>query len=146
MPLAPDALQLIRQNLEQLAKGERPKTITIGNLTPDQLVAINAYWEMYEFPPISGEMFFIGKHVYESRIVGDGYSIDDVLDQISSAFDPTALVINSQKMTAIKNPVKRGDRYGNWVNDEAVLECWRHNPRSQLFSVVPRGDRIKPRK
>jgi hypothetical protein len=146
MPLAPDALQLIRQNLEQLAKGERPKTITVGNLTPNQLVAINEYRERCELPLISGEIFFIGKHVYESRIVGDSYTIDDVLDQISSAFDPTARVINSQKMTAIKNPVKRADRYRNWVNDEAVLECWRHNPRSQLFSVVPRGDRIKPKK
>lgn len=146
MPLLPNALELIRRNLEGIAKGERPPRAVLGNLTAEQLKTINKYRAKHGFPPISGEVFFIGRHVYESRIVKDGYSIEDVLDQITSAFSEKSEVVNGQKLTAIRNAKKRKDRYGNEVRDEIVLECWKHNPQSQLFSVVPRGDTNKPTK
>jgi hypothetical protein len=49
-------------------------------------------------------------------------------------------------MSAIKNPTERADRYGNQVRDEAVFECSTKHPRAELFSVVARGDKIKPAK
>lgn len=56
----------------------------------------------------------------------------------------TSAVING-KMTALKNSTKRADRYGNSVRDEVVLECSRKYPKAELYSVVPRGDKIKPK-
>jgi hypothetical protein len=45
-----------------------------------------------------------------------------------------------------KNPEVRADRLGNLVHDEAILECskYRHNP--DIFSVMPKGDKLKPKK
>jgi len=144
MPLLPNALQIVRANLEEIAKGGKPKTATIGHLSAEQLGTINKYRKKNGLPEISGEVFFVGRHVYDSRVRGDDYSIDDVVDQIASAFSDESQVINSLKMTAIRNPKKRKDRYGNEVRDEAVFECFKHNPKAQLFSVVPRGDLKKP--
>jgi hypothetical protein len=146
MPLSTTDRDLIRKNLECIRDGKKAPVITVGSFTSDQLAAINKYRKKQGFPPISGEIFFIGRHVYESRIVEDGYTIEDVLDQITNAFDPESTVVNGQKLTAIRNPTKRTDRYGNHVRDEAVFECWRHNPKSQLYSVIARGDKNKPSK
>ncbi len=120
--------------------------VSVGSFTPAQLAAINDYRNKHELPPISGEIFFVGRHLYESRILQDGYTIEDVLDQIVSAFDSGSVAVGSQKLTAIRNPEKRADRYGNHVRDEVAFECWKHNPKAQLYSVIPRGDDNKPSK
>jgi hypothetical protein len=145
MPLFENALGAIRANLEALDRKEKVKLVSIGTLTDSQLAAINRYRNNHGLPPISGEIVFIGSHIYKRRILEDGYSIEDVLDQILSAFDPNSTVING-KMSAIKNPTERADRYGNQVRDEAVFECSTKHPRAELFSVVARGDKIKPAK
>jgi len=49
-------------------------------------------------------------------------------------------------MTAIKNTVSRLDRLENTVYDEAILESTRFRPNPELFSVLPKGDKIKPNK
>jgi hypothetical protein len=85
MPLFEGALEIIRTNLEEIAAARRPRRVTIGELSPEHLEQINACREENELPPISGEIVFIGRHLYESRIVNNGYSIDDVLEQIESA-------------------------------------------------------------
>jgi hypothetical protein len=145
MPLFENALDAIRANLEAVGRKERVKLISIGALTESQLAGINRYRNDHGLPPISGEIVFIGSHIYKRRILEDGYSIEDVLDQIASAFDPGSTVING-KMSAIKNPTERPDHYGNRVRDEAVFECSAKHPRAELFSIVARGDKIKPAK
>jgi hypothetical protein len=78
--------------------------------------------------------------------VGDGYTIDDVLEQIDSALSEASLVSANEYMTAIRNTVVRLDRLGNLVHDEAILECSRYRPNPDVFWVIPKGDRIKPEK
>jgi hypothetical protein len=145
MPLFETAIDAIRANLEALGRGEKVKLVVIGVLTDAQLATINRYRNRHKLPPISGEVVFIGSHIHKRRILEDGYSIEDVLDQIASAFDRNSTAING-KMSAIKNPTERADRYGNQVRDEAIFECSTKHPRAELFSVVARGDKIKPTK
>lgn len=146
MPLSDDAPTRIRANLEQIGAGQRVRLITIGALTNDQLGAINTDRRGHGYPPIIAEVVFIGRHIYESRIIRDGYSIEDVIDQIGSAMCEAAIAITTATMTAIENPAPRSDRYGNMTRDRAIFECSARHPRPELFSVVPKGDRIKPKR
>jgi hypothetical protein len=144
MPLNADAAELIRANLEEVQKGNKPRPAVIGNLTEKQLTAINVERARRNRGPIVGEVVFVGRHIYESRIVRDGYRIDDVITQIVGAMDATAVVRPSPKMTVLENPIARDDGYGNKVNDQAVLECTGKYPRAELYSVIPKGDQVKP--
>lgn len=80
------------------------------------------------------EVVFIGRPVYESRVIRDGYTFDDVASQIASGMESAAVVLKTNSMTAMENPAFRADRYGNSVRD-----------RPELYSVVPKGDRTKPK-
>lgn len=91
-------------------------------------------------------MLFIGQHVYNSRIKGDNYTIDDVVQQIASAMSEASAIIGNLPSQALQNPVSRVDRLGNTINDRAVFECMSKHPRPELYSVIPKGDRIKPGK
>ncbi len=146
MPLSDEAPALIRANLKQLQTGNRVRLVVIGALTETQLDAINRERSAPGYPPIVAEVVFIGRHIYESRIVRDGYRIDDVVDQIVSGMDAAAVWFQAATMTAIENPALRADRYGNSVRDRAIFECSARYPRPELFSVVPKGDRIKPKR
>ncbi len=120
------------------------RVVAIGELTAAQLLAFNTVRAALNLPPISAEIVFLGRHVYNSRIANDGYTIDDVLDQITSALDVSAEVHASAKMNALQNPQHRTDKYGNRVLDRGVLECTARHPRPELFSIIPMGDTIKP--
>jgi hypothetical protein len=146
MPLYPNAHNLIRANLEALQRGEKVPRIAIGTLTQAQLDAINAQRTEDDLPLIIAEVFFVGRHSYKSRILKDGYTVQDVIDQVEGAMSVTSAAIATAYMTAIKNTVPRLDRLGNSVYDEAILECTRYRPNPELFSVMPKGDKIKPRK
>ena len=146
MPLYPNALALIRANFEALQRGERVKLIAIGTLTAAQLAEINASRASHGEPLITPEVVFLGSHTYRSRVDRDGYTIEDVLDQIESAMDAAATAIHNPARTIIHNRTGRADRYGNIVKDLAVLECTGRYPRPELFSVMPKGDFIKPPK
>jgi hypothetical protein len=146
MPLSSDARSRIRVNLEVLRHGGKVRLVVIGNLTAQQLAAINAMRESQGHPPIHAEVVFVGSHIYKSRIVGDGYSIDDVIDQIASGMDSAAVPLTSRKMTAMENPNLRADGYGNSVRDRVVFECSVRHPRPELFSVIPKGDFTKPKR
>lgn len=146
MPLYPNGKELIRRNLEALESGERVPRVTIGRLTKTQIDAINAMQALEELPLSIDEVVFVGRHIYQSRILKDGYMIDDVIDQIENALSEISEVIANEYMTAIKNPVARLDRLGSFVHDEAILECTRYRPTPELFSVMPKGDKIKPQK
>ena len=85
MPLYANGAQLVRLNLEEIGKGNRVRVVAIGELTAAQLLAFNTVRAALNLPPIRAEILFLGRHVYNSRIANDGYTIDDVLDQITSA-------------------------------------------------------------
>ena len=146
MPLSEEAPALIRANLEQLQIGNRVRLVAIGTLTATQLGAINAERRACGYPPMVAEVVFIGRHVYESRIVRDGYSIEDVIDQIASGMDAAAVVFPTASMTAMENSAPRIDRCGNTIRDRVIFECSTRHPRPELFSVVPKGDSIKPKR
>jgi len=148
MPLFENAADLIRSNLEQfqLTVKVRVPTVAIGTLTDVQLSAINENRAEERLRPIIAEVLFVGWHVYKSRVLGDGYRIADVIDQIQSAMSEAAVVLDLEHMTAMENPVGRADAYGNLVRDRVVFECTARHPRPELFSVIPKGDRIKPPK
>ena len=124
------------------------KGVAIGTLTAAQLNAINAERtaEGSILPPILEEVIFFGSHAYRSRVLQDGYTLEDVVDQIISAMDAQSVVVTSPRMTTIQNLVLRADRYGNQIRDKAVLECTRRHPKDELFTVVPKGDNNKPQK
>ena len=145
MPLSDNARALIRGNLEQLQTGNRVRLVVIGALTEAQLEAINGIRRVHGHPPIVAEVVFLGRHVQQSRIKRDGYSIDDVIDQIASAMEAASVVYQTTTMTAMENPTSRADRYGNLVRDRVIFECSARHPRPELFSVVPKGDHVKPK-
>ncbi|MGA2572174.1 MAG: hypothetical protein ABSF23_16830 [Terracidiphilus sp.] len=144
MPLNPNAKDLIRRNLEAIHAGQRVPRVVIGRLTRMQIEAINAQQRAENLPLSIDEVVFVGRHIHKRRMGEDGYGIEDVVDQIESAMAEESQVLTNKYMTAIRNPVPRKDRFGNFVNDEAILECTRYRPYPDLFSVMPKGDKIKP--
>jgi hypothetical protein len=146
MPLHPNAYDLMRTNLDGIRDRQRVHPVPVGTLSVTQVDAINAGRIRLDLNPIIAEVLFVGGHIYRSRILRDGYTVDDVIDQISSAMQEEAVVLDVAYMTAIENPNLRPDRFGNLVRDRAVFECSTRHPRPELISIVPRGDRIKPAK
>jgi hypothetical protein len=146
MPLYPHAIDLIRANLDQISKGYKVKPVAIGTLTAEQLNAMNQHRKEHNpnLEPVVAEVLFFGSHIYQSRCVRDGYTLDDVIDQIVSAMDSASVLVGNLPMQAIENPNLRADRYGNQVHDRAVFECMSRHPRPELFSIMPKGDRNRP--
>jgi hypothetical protein len=143
MPLGAEAEKLIRANFETIKNGERARPVIIGNLSAVQLAAVNASRKKRNLPEMTSGIVFVGSHVYDSRIKRDGYTVEDVFDQISSALDEKS-VFKDGRMAALMNQTPREDRYGNKVRDAAILECTARFPCPELFSVVPNGDKIRP--
>jgi hypothetical protein len=145
LPLFADGLKRIRRNLVQIQSGERPRLEKIGFFTPDQLTHINESRIANGFQPLLAEVVFHGAHLYRSRCIKNGYSINQVLDQIESAFSTTSVVNFSPPSSVMHNLNKRKDHNGKLVNDEAVFECTARYPYAELYSVIPKGDgRPKP--
>ena len=144
MPLYPNGEHQIRKNLGKVSKGITPYPVKVGKLTDAQLADLNNERSNRKMKPMKGEIVFVGRHMYERRVLADGYSIDDVVKQIVSALDEKSVVRMSPKMTAIQSSQLREDEYGNKVRDEAVLECTMKYPKPELYSVIPKGDDIKP--
>jgi len=145
LPLFADGLKRIRRNLVQIQSGEKPRLEKIGFFTPDQLIHINEARIANGFQPLLPEVVFHGAHLYRSRCIKNGYSIDQVLDQIESAFSITSVVNFSPPSSVMRNLNKRKDYNGKLVNDEAVFECTARYPYAELYSVIPKGDgRPKP--
>jgi hypothetical protein len=81
MPLYEDAVGRMRINLELIAAGRKVRPFAIGILTERQLGAINQSRQARTdpLPVVIAEVLFIGQHIYNCRVVRDGYTIDDVL-------------------------------------------------------------------
>ena len=142
MPLYLNALDLIRGNLQEIARGKKVAPIAIGSLTERQLGAINQARTARRSPlrVIIAEVLFFGQHIHNSRILKDGYLVNDVLDQITSAMDANASFVPTSRLAAIQNHRLRLDRYGHAVQDMAISECTARHPRPELLSVIPKGD------
>ena len=144
MPLYENALEIIRQNLEQLQNGERPRFQAIGKLTDEQLNTINQKQFEKGLPTVEcNEILYMGRHHYNSRVVQDGYTISDLLKQIESVLAESSVIENNK---VLKSTIKRNDGYGKMVSDWAVFEMTAKRPRMELFSVIPKGDDKKPPK
>lgn len=144
MPLYSEAEENIRSNLISIANGQRPPVIEIGAVTHEQFIQINASRVAFDLPEIrENSIVFIGRHLFNSRHA-DGYTIDDMIIQIASSLSDASIVLVHRSMTAIQNPAMRYDQYGNAVNDRAVFEATARKPRMELFSVIPKGDTVKP--
>ncbi len=91
----------------------------------------------------SPTIVYIGRHHFASRSA-QGYGIDDMMDQIRSCIDADAEIMLFRRMTMLRASTLRADRYSNWVRDEGIFELTRRKPRIELFSVIPKGDRISP--
>jgi hypothetical protein len=146
MPLNPDAERLIRGNFSMIKRGKNPRRVVIGQLTPAQLAAINANRIARKWDPITADVLFHGKHLYDSRIKGDGYTEDEVLEQVKSAMAEESEFKLTPKMTVLRNPALRADGRGSRVHDEAVLECTSQHPLPILYSVIPKGDKLPTKK
>lgn len=138
----------MRINLEKIQENPtgKSKLIVIGELTDDQLAAVNRSLATQGRPQAIAEVVFYGFHTYKSRILKDGYTIEDALDQIESAMEDTSVGLKNPHTTGIENPIRRFDRYGNEVQDRAIFECSDYHPRLQLYSVIPRFDKNKPKR
>lgn len=144
MPVYDDAEDRIRFNLLRIEAGERAPLTAIGSLTPIQFEELNVSRAKFDLHLLEqNEIIFIGKHLYNSRMK-DGYTIDDIIAQIVSALSENSVVDISATWSRIDNPVPRSDGYGNSVHDRGVFEMTAKKPRAELFSVMPKGDDIKP--
>jgi hypothetical protein len=146
MPLYPSAKALMRANLLAIGAGQKVRSVRIGALTAAQLDAINARRLAGDLPPVVAEVLFVGGHVYRSRVLKDGYEIEDILDEAENALSEESEILITRYMTALQNPNARADRLGNLVHDRAILECTKYRPNPELFSVQPKGDWNKPPK
>jgi hypothetical protein len=146
MPLYRNAVDLIRANFEEISKGIKPRGVAIGSLTNRQLEEVNRARAAHipPLPPVIGEVLFYGRHMYKSRVLRDGYTVDDVIDQIVSAMDAAAVFVHHPINTILQNRSGRADCYGNLVKDLAIFECSARHPRPELFSAMPKGDGHKP--
>lgn len=89
---------------------------------------------------MQAEIVMIGRHLYNSRIVKDGYAIDAVIEQIVNALSDTSRFLPTTRATLIQDPIGRRNLFGEWVRDEAVLECSAKYPKPELLSVIPKGE------
>ena len=134
----------MREHLKRLSNGDKVPMIVIGRFTEVQFAAINAGRTALDLHNLEqNEIVFIGRHLHTSRSK-DGYHITDIVTQIASALCEEALAHIDTFVSYTQNPLAREDGYGNYVHDRAVFEMTARKPRAELYSVIPKGDQIKP--
>jgi hypothetical protein len=144
MPLHDNAHHLIRLQLERIARGERVPLIEIGYLTFQQHQHVRELRRRFELPDVeSPAIVYIGHHHFASRSA-QGYRVSDMVEQIRACVDADAEIMLFKRMTMMRASTLREDGYGNSVRDEGIFELTRRKPRIELFSVIPKGDRISP--
>lgn len=147
MPLHENAIEIIQYNLKTIADGGRPQFQVIGFFTDFQFQEINEFRQRNNLHFLEkNEILYMGRHHYNSRVVRDGYCIEDLIKQICSSLAATSEVMVAERMTAIQSVILRNDGYGNQVLDRAIFELTSKKPRAELFSVIPKGDDNRPQK
>lgn len=146
MPLFSDGRDLILHQLYRLAHGESVGIVEIGHLTDAQFNNLCEMKLELEHPvPGSPILVYKGKHHFESRVLKDGYCIEDLAIQIECALSVDSVVIIEKHMTALVSQLTRLDGYGNTVRDRAILELQQRKPKGEVYSVIPKGDRGGPK-
>lgn len=146
MPLDGNARALIRQQLRSIERGEKVGIVEIGELTTaqfDEIVRLKR--ELGHEPPGCRRLVYLGRHHYESRVHRDGYAIDDLVLQLEAALAESSEIEITKHMTAVVSATERADGYGNNVRDRVILELQARKPRAEVYSAIPKGDRISPR-
>lgn len=145
MPLYEGILDALHAHLARVLAGERVPLIEIGQLTPEQHQALNLLRAAKGLPGAeSPGIVYIGKHHVESRCP-QGYTVADLVLQISASTAADAEPIFMGKMTSLRSRHARPDGYGCMVFDQAVLEMTARKPRVEVFSVIPKGDGRAPK-
>lgn len=98
VPLYKDGLKKIRKSLELVASGQWSPYEKVGKFTANQLEAFNAIREKEGRKPIEEVIVCNGKHLYASRCIKDGYSIDEVMEQVALAFELATQVEKTRGM------------------------------------------------
>jgi metal-dependent amidase/aminoacylase/carboxypeptidase family protein len=146
LPLFQGLQAELHTHLDRLSKGERVPMIAIGYFTSGQFAAINEGRAGQKLHALEqNEIVFIGRHLHQSR-TRDGYLITDIVAQIVSALSASSVARVERDASYIQNPTARADGYGNMVFDRAVFEMTAKKPRAELYSVIPKGDKLKPNK
>ena len=141
MILFADGLKKIRRNLERVQAGEKFRLEKIGRFTDEELDRINCTRAAKGFPAIESTIVFHGRHMYKSRCLENGYSIEQVVQQAANALSVSSVLDTSHASLVLKNPIPRYDIEDNRINDQAVFKCTARHPFAELFSVIPKGDR-----
>lgn len=147
MPLYEGVEKELRDHIQELFNSGKPPIMVIGKLTDKQFKDINTHRKAEGLPELeNAEILYIGRHHYESRS-SDGYNADDLFKQIEHGLSADSEFKKNPRRphgTVLNNPNARNDGYGNSVYDNAVLELTARKPRAELYSVIPKNDRIKP--
>jgi hypothetical protein len=147
MPLHADGKARILLQLQRLERGEQVSVVEIGRLSDEQFAALCRLKAELDHPiPESPELVYKGKHHFDSRVVRDGYQIEDLALQIESALAFDSVIEIERHMTAIVSVHLRDDGYGNMVKDRVILELQQRKPRGEVYSAIPKGDRGGPKK
>jgi hypothetical protein len=134
----------LRAHLQRIADGEKPPMTIIGHFTDDQFGAINAGRKEADLHLLEkNEIIFMGRHLYTSRS-RDGYNVDDMVKQIVSGMSSESVVDLNKLASRMQSATARDDGYGNQVFDRIIFEMTAQKPRAELFSVMPKGDSVKP--
>ena len=144
MPLYEGCAELLRHQLNEIRLGKKVKIIGVGTLTAEQHSEICRLRRQFDLPEVeSPEIVYLGVHHFDSRS-RQGYTIEDMILQIQASIATESVPFLGAKMTVLRSVMRRADGYGNFVRDEAVFELMRRKPRAELYSVVPKGDKISP--
>ncbi|MBB3743719.1 hypothetical protein FHX10_003218 [Rhizobium sp. BK591] len=144
MPIYHNARILILSNLQTIGAGDRAAIVPIGQFTIQQFTDLNlARADLGLHALESNEILFMGRHLYNSRSK-DGYTTADMVEQICSALHESSVIVASVHMSCMRSMIGRADGYGNTVFDQAVFELTARKPKAELFSVIPKGDTVKP--
>lgn len=111
----------------------------MGRIDPDDCFAIA--WLVAQGVDISGVSTSFGNapgHVVADRLAALFAQLD------RDGLSPPPMFVGSRAWSRIDNPIPRADRYGNLVKDRGIFEMTAKKPRAELFSVMPKGDNIKP--
>lgn len=147
MPLDAAARAVVITQLQRIARGDKVWIVEIGELTDAQFAElVRQKLELGHDPPTSKKLVYLGKHHYDSRVRRDGYAIEDLVLQLESALAETSTIEIKTHMTALVSAVNRIDGYGNSVRDRAIFELQARKPKAEVYSVIPKGDAISPRK
>jgi hypothetical protein len=147
MPLYPDGKDRIRAQLERIDCGDKVWALDVGRLTDEQFAALQQLKADLGHPiPESPELVYLGRHHYKSRVIGDGYEIEDLVSQVEAAMAVDSMIEAEKHMTALVSAHRREDGYGFRVRDRMILELQQRKPKGEIYSAIPKGDGGGPKK